>query len=74
MNNLKIISDEYLNKIAKLRNGEKKLHQSIKYPKNPNNLLHKINNPQIEFVLFGIKEDIGIQSQPRTSWRKRNMG
>jgi len=62
MDNLKIISDEYLNKIAELRVGEKKLYQSINYLKNPTNLLHKINNPQIEFVLFGIKEDIGIRA------------
>lgn len=35
MDNLKIISDEYLNKIAELRVGEKKLYQSINYLKKP---------------------------------------
>ncbi len=62
MNNLQIINSETIEKIAKLRNGEKKLHQVVQYPNNSDDLLDRINDPQIEFVLFGIKEDIGIQA------------
>jgi formiminoglutamase len=62
MDNLKIISNEDLNKIAELRIGEKKLHQTINHLSNSADLLHKINDPLVEFVLFGIKEDIGIRA------------
>ena len=62
MNNLQIINSETLEKTTKLRNGEKKLHQVVQYLNNSDNLLDRINEPQIEFVLFGIKEDIGIQA------------
>ncbi len=31
MNNLQIINSETIEKIAKLRNGEKKLHQVVQY-------------------------------------------
>ena len=55
MDNLKIISNEDLNKIAELRIGEKKLHQAINHLSNSADLLNKINDPLIEFVLFGIK-------------------
>ena len=62
MNNLQIINSETLEKTTKLRNGEKKFHEVVQYLTHSADLLDRINDPQIEFVLFGIKEDIGVQA------------
>tara|TARA_B100000768_G_scaffold27891_1_gene26163 strand:- start:20863 stop:21888 length:1026 start_codon:yes stop_codon:yes gene_type:complete len=57
---LQIISSKTIEKIAKLRIGEKKLSQVVQYLNKPGDLLDRINDPQIKFVIFGIKEDIGV--------------
>jgi|TARA_B110000090_G_scaffold300_1_gene330 formiminoglutamase len=73
MKNLQIINSETLERITQKRTGEKKLHEVVQYLTSSNNLLERITDPQIEFVLFGIKEDIGVlanHGQPgaRDTW------
>jgi len=73
MKNLQIINSKTLERVTKKRTGEKKLHQDVQYLKNSKDLLERIADPQIEFVLFGIKEDIGVlanHGQPgaRNTW------
>ena len=58
MKNLQIINSETLERITQKRTGEKKLHEVVQYLTSSNNLLERITDPQIEFVLFGIKDAI----------------
>ena len=60
MNNLQIISNETLNKITTKRAGETKFFERAKYLTAPLNLPSMLEDAEVKFVLFGIKEDIGV--------------
>jgi formiminoglutamase len=73
MKNLQFISSETLKRVTKKRTGEKKLHEVVQYLTDSNDFLERIADPKIEFVIFGIKEDIGVlanHGQPgaRDTW------
>ena len=60
MNNLQIISNETLNKITTKRAGETKFFERAKYLKDITHLPSMLSDSEVKFVLFGIKEDIGV--------------
>ena len=60
MNNLQIISTETLNRITTKRAGETKFFELVKYLKNTTHLPSILEDSEVKFVLFGIKEDIGV--------------
>ena len=60
MNNLQIISTETLNRITTKRAGETKFFELVKYLKNTTHLPSMLEDSEVKFVLFGIKEDIGV--------------
>lgn len=73
MNKLQIISSETLEKLTNTRTGEKKFHEEAWYLTNKETFKEQISNPKVEFVVFGIKEDIGVlanQGRPgaKESW------
>ncbi|MDC1265883.1 formimidoylglutamase [Flavobacteriaceae bacterium] len=60
MNNLQIISTETLNRITTKRAGETKFFEDAKYLSHPSHLESMLEDAEVKFVLFGIKEDIGV--------------
>ena len=60
MKNLQIITTETLNKITSKRAGETKFFEQVKYLSNTSELSSELANSEVKFVLFGIKEDIGV--------------
>jgi formiminoglutamase len=60
MNNLQLISSETLKRITSKRSGETKFYESTKFLSNLSNLPSMLEDSEVKFVLFGIKEDIGI--------------
>ena len=60
MNNLQVISSETFTKLTKKRNGETKFFQDANYLTDSNDLSTSLSDTNVKFVLFGIKEDIGI--------------
>jgi formiminoglutamase len=60
MNNLQIISTETLNKLTTKRAGETKFFEQAKYLSNTSELSSELARTEVKFVLFGIKEDIGV--------------
>ena len=69
MNNLQIISSEILNRITTKRVGETKFFEHARFLSNLSDLLSQLADSEVKFVLFGIKEDIGVlanHGQPGT--------
>ena len=69
MNNLQIISSEILNRITTKRVGETKFFEHAKFLSNLSDLPSMLANYEVKFVLFGVKEDIGVMAnhgQPGT--------
>jgi formiminoglutamase len=60
MNNLQIISTETLYKLTTKRAGETKFFEQAKYLSNTSELSSELARTEVKFVLFGIKEDIGV--------------
>jgi formiminoglutamase len=60
MNNLQIITSETLDNITTKRSGETKFFEDAKYVSNLNDLPSLLADSEVKFVLFGIKEDIGV--------------
>ena len=60
MNNLQIITSEMLNRITTKRAGETKFFEDAKYLSHPSHLASTLEDSEVKFVLFGIKEDIGV--------------
>jgi formiminoglutamase len=60
MNNLQIISSETLDRITNKRFGETKFFEHAKFLSKPTDLPSMLSDSEVKFVLFGIKEDIGI--------------
>ena len=60
MNNLQVITPENLNKITTKRAGETKFFEHTTFLSNPDDVTATLANSKVKFVLFGIKEDIGI--------------
>ena len=60
MNNLQLISSETLERITTKRSGETKFFESSKFLSNIGDLPSMLEDSEVKFVLFGIKEDIGI--------------
>ena len=60
MKNLQIISSDILNRITSQRTGETKFFEHTKYISNLSDLPSMLANSEVKFVLFGIKEDIGV--------------
>lgn len=60
MNNLQLISSETLERITTKRSGETKFFESSKFLSNLGDLPSIFEDSEVKFVLFGIKEDIGI--------------
>jgi len=73
MNNLQIITSEILNRITTKRGGETKFFEDAKYLSHPSQLGSMLEDAEVKFVLFGIKEDIGVlanngQSGAKDTW------
>lgn len=73
MKNLQLISSETLERITIKRSGETKFFESAKFLSDPNDLLAVLEGSEVKFVLFGIKEDIGIlanhgQAGAKNTW------
>ena len=73
MNNLQIISTETLNKLTTKRAGETKFFEQAKYLSNTSELSSELARTEVKFVLFGIKEDIGVlantgQAGAKNTW------
>ena len=64
MNNLQIITTETLERITNKRSGETKFFEHAKYISNSNDLTSMLADSEVKFVIFGIKEDIGVDSIP----------
>jgi formiminoglutamase len=60
MNNLQIITSEILNRITSKRGGETKFFEHAKCLSQPSDLELVLEDAEVKFVLFGIKEDIGV--------------
>ena len=60
MNNLQLISTETLERITTKRSGETKFFESSKFLFNLGDFPSMLEDSEVKFVLFGIKEDIGI--------------
>ena len=60
MNNLQVITTETLTKLTKNRVGETKFFEDAKYLTNFDDLTNMLSDTSVKFVLFGIKEDIGV--------------
>ena len=60
MNNLQIISSETLNHITTKRSGETKFFEHAKFLTHSSHLESMLADSEVKFVLFGIKEDIGV--------------
>ena len=60
MNNLQVITTETLTKLTKKRAGETKFFEDAKYLTNFDDLTNMLSDTSVKFVLFGIKEDIGV--------------
>lgn len=71
MQNLKLFSEKEKKQFLKKRKGELKFGQHIKYLTNFNNIQHAIENLEIDYVIFGICEDIGVYAnQGKTGTKK----
>ena len=73
MNNLQIITSETLDNITTKRSGETKFFEDAKYVSNLNDLPSLLADSKVKFVLFGIKEDIGVlanngQAGAKNTW------
>ena len=73
MNNLQIITSETLDNITTKRSGETKFFEDAKYVSNLNDLPSLLDDSKVKFVLFGIKEDIGVlanngQAGAKNTW------
>ena len=73
MNNLQIITSETLDNIITKRSGETKFFEDAKYVSNLNDLPSLLADSKVKFVLFGIKEDIGVlanngQAGAKNTW------
>ena len=73
MNNLQIITSETLDNITTKRSGETKFFEDAKYVSNLNDLPSLLADSEVKFVLFGIKEDIGVlanngQAGAKNTW------
>ena len=73
MNNLQIITSETLDNITTKRSGETKFFEDAKYVSNLNDLPSLLADSKVKFVLFGIKEDIGVlanngQAGTKNTW------
>ena len=73
MNNLQIITSETLDNITTKRFGETKFFEDAKYVSNLNDLPSLLADSKVKFVLFGIKEDIGVlanngQAGAKNTW------
>jgi len=60
MNNLQIISSETIEKLTTKRVGETKYFEQVNYVSHQSDITSMLANSKIKFVIFGIKEDIGI--------------
>lgn len=60
MNNLQIINSETLERVTNKRSGETKLFEHAKFISNLSDLPSMLADTEVKFVLFGIKEDIGV--------------
>ena len=73
MKNLQIINSETLKRITSKRSGETKFFEHTNYLSNLNDLPSMLGDSEVKFVLFGIKEDIGVlanhgQAGAKNSW------
>ena len=73
MKNLQIINSETLKRITSKRSGETKFFEHTNYLSNLNDLPSMLGDSEVKFVLFGIKEDIGVlanhgQTGAKNSW------
>ncbi len=69
MYNLQIITTKTLNRITTKRTGETKFFEHTNYLSSLTDLPSMLADPEVKFVLFGIKEDIGVlanNGQPGT--------
>ena len=73
MNNLQIISTETLTELTTQRTGETKFFEQVQYLSDSNELSSALACSKVKFVLFGIKEDIGVlantgQAGAKNTW------
>ena len=62
MNSLKVLSKESCRLLVALREGETKLFETVHFIQDIKNLKNELESTSFEFVLIGIKEDIGVLS------------
>ena len=60
MENLKLFTEKEKKQLLKKRKGELKFGEQIKYLSNFNNIYDAIANLDVDYVIFGICEDIGV--------------
>ena len=73
MNNLQIINSETLKRITSKRSGETKFFEHTNYLSSLYDLPSMLDDSEIKFVIFGIKEDIGVlanhgQAGAKNTW------
>ncbi len=74
MNNLQVITTETLTKLTKKRVGETKFFEDAKYLTNSTDLSTMLSDTSLKFVVFGIKEDIGVLANQGLFRCKRQLG
>ena len=62
MNNLRTYSQEDILAFVNKRKGEKKFGEKVAFITNPNELDTELLNSKAKYVLFGIKESIGVKA------------
>ena len=72
MKNLQIINSETLKRITSKRSGETKFFEHTNYLSNLNDLPSMLGDSEVKFVLFGIKEDIGVLANHRQAGAKNS--
>lgn len=62
MSPLKIYSRQHILSFVKLRKGETKFGEKVKFIENPSLYKDEIKNSKAKYVLFGIQESIGVKA------------
>lgn len=62
MQNIKLLSTNKLTSLISKRPGEVKLGEKIRLLQSSQNIYEQIRNLDVKYVIFGIKEDIGIRA------------
>lgn len=60
MNSLKVLSRESCRSLVSLREGETKFYETVHFINNKESLEKELAASSAQFVLFGIKEDLGV--------------